>query len=156
MTFCLNTKIIGPNNKEDIDNALILLHGYGGDSKDISMITLHWKRFLKNTVFLCPNAQDRCSVNPTGYQWFDLSRDDSKYILEYMFSETDRQLFNEDLKENLLSVYSNGQVTIRINRKERENSYSKDLWLHIEYRDIEYGKQFLKRNRPVAANLNDF
>ena len=82
MTFCLNTKIIGPNNKEDIDNALILLHGYGGDSKDISMITLHWKRFLKNTFFLCPNAQDRCSVNPTGYQWFDLSRDDSKYILE--------------------------------------------------------------------------
>ena len=82
MTFCLNTKIIGPNNKEDIDNALILLHGYGGDSKDISMITLHWKRFLKNTVFLCPDAQDRCSVNPTGYQWFDLSRDDSKYILE--------------------------------------------------------------------------
>ena len=81
---------------------------------------------------------------------------DSKYILEYMFSERDRQLFNEDLKENLLSVYSNGQVTIRINRKERENSYSKDLWLHIEYRDIEYGKQFLKRNRPVAANLNDF
>ena len=22
MTFCLNTKIIGPNNKEDIDNAV--------------------------------------------------------------------------------------------------------------------------------------
>ena len=81
---------------------------------------------------------------------------DSKYILEYMFSERDRQLFNEDLKEDLLGVYSNGQVTIRINRKERENSYSKDLWLHIEYRDIEYGKQFLQRNRPVTATLDDF
>ena len=53
MTFCLNTKIIGPTNPENIKNAVILLHGYGGDGQDISLLTLNWQRFLPNTIFLC-------------------------------------------------------------------------------------------------------
>ena len=47
MTFCLNTTIVKPEEGEEIKNAVILLHGYGGDGKDISMLTLNWKRFLK-------------------------------------------------------------------------------------------------------------
>ena len=81
---------------------------------------------------------------------------DAKYALDYEYSERDRQLFNEQEKDDLLGVYSNGQVAIRINRKERENSYPKDLWLYIEYRDVKSGKQFLEKNRPVIATLNDF
>ena len=64
-----------PDNKENIDYAIILLHGYGGDGQDISMLTLGWKRFLKNTVFLCPDAHEICSINPTGFQWFDLNKE---------------------------------------------------------------------------------
>ena len=81
MTFCLDTKIISPDNTEKIDNAVILLHGYGGDGEDIGMLTLNWKRFLKNTIFLCPNGHEICGINPSGYQWFDLSKDDQTYIL---------------------------------------------------------------------------
>ena len=81
---------------------------------------------------------------------------DVKYVLDYEYSERDRQLFNEEEKEELLGVYSNGQVVLKINRKERENSYSKDLWLYIEYRDVKYGKQFLEKNRPVTATIDDF
>ena len=82
MTFCLTTTIIKPEKDILIKNAVILLHGYGGDGKDISMLTLNWKRFLPNTIFLCPNGYEKCAINPTGYQWFDLTRDDPKYILE--------------------------------------------------------------------------
>ena len=82
MKFSLNTTIIKPENNEEIKNAIILLHGYGGDGKDISMLTLNWKRFLKNTVFLCPDAQEKCTINPIGYQWFDLNTEDSEYILK--------------------------------------------------------------------------
>ena len=82
MSFCLDTTIIPPENAEQIKNAVILLHGYGGDGKDISLLTLNWKRFLKNTVFLCPNGHETCEINPTGFQWFDLSKDDDEYILE--------------------------------------------------------------------------
>ena len=81
MTFCLDTIIIEPENNAEIKNAVILLHGYGGDGKDISVLSLNWKRHLPNTVFICPNGHERCHINPSGYQWFDLSNEDPKYIL---------------------------------------------------------------------------
>jgi len=82
MTFCLSTTIIKPEKDLVIKNVVILLHGYGGNGKDISMLTLNWKRFLPNTIFLCPDGHEKCEINPTGYQWFDLTKNDSKYILE--------------------------------------------------------------------------
>ena len=82
MKFSLNTTIIKPDDGEEIKNAIILLHGYGGDGKDISMLTLNWKRFLKNTIFLCPDAHEVCGINPTGFQWFDLSSEDPEKILD--------------------------------------------------------------------------
>ena len=81
MTFCLKTKIIEPTNSKKIENAVILLHGYGGDGQDISLLALNWQRFLPNTIFLCPNGHQKCEINPQGYQWFDLSKDDQVYIL---------------------------------------------------------------------------
>ena len=85
MTFCLDSIIIKPENKAKIKNAIILLHGYGGDGKDISMLSLNWKRYLSNTIFICPNGHERCSINPSGFQWFDLTNDDPNYILEQSF-----------------------------------------------------------------------
>ena len=82
MTFCLNSTIIKPEDNNEIKNAIILLHGYGGDGKDISMLSLNWKRHLPNTIFICPNGHETCSINPSGFQWFDLTKDDSDYILE--------------------------------------------------------------------------
>ena len=82
MTFCLDTIIIPPENEQMVKNAVVLLHGYGGDGNDISMLTLNWKRFLKNTVFLCPNGHEKCEINPTGFQWFDLSKDNEEDILK--------------------------------------------------------------------------
>ena len=82
MTFCLNSIIIKPEQETEIRNAIVLLHGYGGDGKDISMLTLNWKRHLPNTIFICPNGHEKCTINPSGYQWFDLTKEDSSYILE--------------------------------------------------------------------------
>ena len=82
MAFSLNTTIIKPDQNNKINNAVILLHGYGGDGKDIGMLTFNWKRFLPNTVFLCPNGHEKCSINQSGFQWFDLSKDEPEYIIE--------------------------------------------------------------------------
>ena len=82
MTFCLETSIIKPENDIKIENAIILLHGYGGSGKDISMLSLNWKKHLPNTIFICPNGHEPCQINPSGYQWFDLTKDDPDYILE--------------------------------------------------------------------------
>ena len=81
MEFSLDTKIIKPENN-NIQNAVILLHGYGGDADDISAITLNWKRFLPETIFLCPNGHEKCPINPNGFQWFDLENNNQAYIIE--------------------------------------------------------------------------
>ena len=97
MTFSLNTSIIKQEKNISITSAIILLHGYGGSGEDISMITLNWKRFLPNTVFLCPDGHEKCSINPNGYQWFDSSNDDPNYILEE--SKKSEKKINEFIKE---------------------------------------------------------
>ena len=117
MTFCLDTKIIKPEIDIAIKNAVILLHGYGGDGNDISMLTLNWKRFLPNTIFLCPDGHERCLINPSGYQWFDLTKDDPSYILEEskkaeirlkQFIEEVKKEYNLDNKKICLSGFSQG------------------------------------------------
>jgi phospholipase/carboxylesterase len=100
MTFCLNSIITKPENGIEIKNAIILLHGYGGDGKDISMLSLNWKRHMPNTVFISPNGHETCLINPSGYQWFDLTRDDPKYILEQSIkAENKIQKFINEIKQ---------------------------------------------------------
>ncbi len=81
MKFSLDTQIIKPDNN-NVKNAVILLHGYGGDGNDISTLTLNWKRFLTETIFFCPNGHEICPINPSGFQWFNLEKDDPDYIIE--------------------------------------------------------------------------
>ena len=99
MTFCLDSIILKPENGLKIENAIILLHGYGGDGQDISMLSLGWRRHLPNTIFICPNGHEKCAINPSGYQWFDLSKDDPDYILhESKRAETKLNKFINEIK----------------------------------------------------------
>ena len=104
MKFSLETRIITPDNNGEIKNAVILLHGYGGDGKDISMLTLNWKRFMPKTVFLCPDGHENCKINPSGYQWFDLSEENDEYILEQSLKA------EKKLKEFINEVRANYRI----------------------------------------------
>ena len=117
MTFCLESTIIKPEKNKDINSAVVLFHGYGGDGSDISMVALNWKRHLPNTIFICPNGPDYCDVNPSGYQWFDLTKDDHNYILnESLKAEKKINEFLEEVKKEynlknnkiILSGFSQG------------------------------------------------
>ena len=111
MTFSLNTTVIKPDENNKINSAIILFHGYGGDGKDISTLTYNWKRFLPNTVFLCPDGYEVCSINPSGFQWFDLSKDDPKYILEQsLIAEKKIHKFINEVKESY--KLSNSQICL--------------------------------------------
>ena len=100
MTFCLDSIIIKPEEGTEIKNAIILLHGYGGDGNDISMLTLNWKRHLPNTVFICPNGHETCPINPSGFQWFDLTKDDTDYILDQSIKAEEKiKLFINEIKQ---------------------------------------------------------
>ena len=89
-----------PEEGVEIKHAIILLHGYGGDGKDISMLTLNWKRHMPNTVFICPNGHETCSINPSGFQWFDLTKDDTNYILDQSIKAEEKiKLFIKEIKQ---------------------------------------------------------
>jgi len=131
MTFCLTTTIIKPEKDIPIKHAVILLHGYGGDGKDISMLTLNWKRFLPNVIFLCPNGHEKCEINPSGYQWFDLTRDDPEYILEqskkaeiklHQFIEEIKKKYDLKNSQICLSGFSQGcMMSINLGLTSNEN-----------------------------------
>ena len=88
------------NNKAK--QVIILCHGYGGDGKDISGLAINWQRFLPDTIFLCPNAPDVCDINPTGYQWFDLSNEKEEIILEKsLLAEEKLSLFIDQVLDSL-------------------------------------------------------
>ena len=117
MTFCLDSIIIKPEEGIEIKYAIILLHGYGGDGKDISMLTLYWKRHMPNTVFICPNGHETCPINPSGFQWFDLTKNDKDYILDQSikaekkinaFINEIKQEFNLKNNQICLSGFSQG------------------------------------------------
>ncbi len=117
MTFCLDSIIIKPEEGVEIKYAIILLHGYGGDGKDISMLTLNWKRHMPNTVFICPNGHETCPINPSGFQWFDLTKDDRDYILDQSIKAEEKikafineikQEFNLKNNQICLSGFSQG------------------------------------------------
>ena len=117
MTFCLESTIIKSEKNEDIKNVVVLLHGYGGDGQDISMLTLNWRRHMPNTIFICPNAHEKCTINPAGFQWFDLTKDDPNYILGETlkaekklneFLDEIRKEYNIDNEKIVLCGFSQG------------------------------------------------
>ena len=72
MTYSLNTIVLEPLSKNKPKNAVILCHGYGGDGNDISILANYWRAHLPDTIFICPDAPEKCAASPSGFQWFDL------------------------------------------------------------------------------------
>ena len=119
--FSLDTILIFPENNQKIDKAIILLHGYGGDSEDISILSYNWKRHLKNTIIICPNGPEKCKLNPSGFQWFDLSEDDNNKIKKSVltaeiklskFINEIKLKFNLKNKDICLSGFSQGCMMV--------------------------------------------
>ena len=81
MNYSLNTIILEPLTKGKAKNAVILCHGYGGDGKDISILASYWRAHLPDTIFICPDAPEKCAASSTGFQWFDLVDQTPEQIL---------------------------------------------------------------------------
>ena len=100
-SYILDVTSIPPLSKNKPRQVIVLCHGYGGDGKDISALAINWQRFLPDAIFLCPNAPEICSVNPQGYQWFDLASDDEEVILEKsLVAEKKLSIFLDQVFEN--------------------------------------------------------
>ena len=103
-SYTLDVTSVTPLSKNKPRQGIILCHGYGGDGKDISSLAINWRRFLPDAIFLCPNAPEICTVNPQGYQWFDLTSEEEEVILEKSL------MAEEKLNTFLDQVFDNFQL----------------------------------------------
>ena len=120
MTFSLNTIILEPLSKEKPKNAVILCHGYGGDGKDIAILASYWRAHLTETIFLCPDAPEKCAASPTGFQWFDLMDQTPEQILS-------KSLVAENKLNKLsISYFENKDIEDELTQISELNSISKE------------------------------
>ena len=134
MSYSLNTTILDPLSVGKPKNAVILCHGYGGDGKDISLLASYWKTYMPETLFICPDAPEKCAVSPAGFQWFDLMDQTKEQILiKSLVAEIKlNKLIDEVMQENNLlgeqiaiGGFSQGcmiSLQTGIKRKEKINS----------------------------------
>jgi phospholipase/carboxylesterase len=111
MSYSLNTTILNPISKKNPKNAVILCHGYGGDGKDISLLANYWKNYLPDTIFICPDAPEKCAVSNSGFQWFDLVDQNSEQILtKSLVAENKLNKLIDEVKEK--NTLSSNQIII--------------------------------------------
>ena len=133
MSYSLKSIIIDPISKEKPESAVILCHGYGGDGKDISILANYWKNYLPKTIFICPDAPEKCSISPSGFQWFELGEYSEDQILaKSLVSEAKLNKLIDEVKEKnnisadkiVLSGFSQGcmiSLQTGIKRKDKIN-----------------------------------
>ena len=68
---------------------IIFLHGWGSDGNDLIQLANYWDKDLPSATFLAPNAQEVCSANPNGRQWFEIMNQDSLK----MYQDIDKAYF---------------------------------------------------------------
>ena len=129
-SYTLDVTSVTPLSKNKPRQGIILCHGYGGDGKDISSLAINRRRFLPDAIFLCPNAPEICTVNPQGYQWFDLTSEEEEVILEKsLMAEEKLNTFLDQVFDNFqleptnlaLVGFSQGcMVSIQVGLKKKE------------------------------------
>lgn len=72
MSKIVNGSSLQPLTGDAPKNIVLLLHGYGSDGKDLIGLAREWQHLLPDTLFLAPNAPQRCGMG-FGYQWWPLA-----------------------------------------------------------------------------------
>jgi phospholipase/carboxylesterase len=61
-----------PAQSGDADSLVIFLHGYGADGGDLLGLADPLAPHLPDTAFVAPDAPERSTMNPMGFQWFPI------------------------------------------------------------------------------------
>ena len=68
-------ELTGPRRAAKSGNGkylVVFVHGYGADGNDLIGLADPLAEHLPDAVFHAPNAPQRCTGNPMGYQWFPI------------------------------------------------------------------------------------
>lgn len=71
MTRALHADRI-PALSGDTRSAVVFLHGYGANGADLLSLAEPLAEHLPDTMFIAPDAPERCAGAPMGFQWFPI------------------------------------------------------------------------------------
>lgn len=101
---------------------VIFLHGYGADGADLLGLADPLAPHLPNTVFIAPDAPEKCRNNPFGFQWFPIpwldgsseeeSRASFRQSVEDLNAFIDARLAEEGMTPDQLAVVGFSQGTM--------------------------------------------
>ena len=70
------TRILDSKRREPAsgttESVVVFLHGYGADGADLLGLADPLSTHMPDTLFLAPDAPERCATNPMGFQWFPI------------------------------------------------------------------------------------
>ncbi|MEM8555350.1 MAG: dienelactone hydrolase family protein [Pseudomonadota bacterium] len=70
------TRVLETGRREpvsgNVKSVVAFLHGYGADGADLLGLADPIGPHMPDTLFLAPNAPEKCINNPMGYQWFPI------------------------------------------------------------------------------------
>tara|TARA_Y100001958_G_C21080400_1_gene436918 strand:- start:59 stop:712 length:654 start_codon:yes stop_codon:yes gene_type:complete len=164
MSYSLNTTVINVNEKQKPENVVILCHGYGGDGKDISILANYWKNYLPKTVFICPDAPEKCAVSPAGFQWFDLMDQTKDEILtKSLVAELKLNKFIDEVKQKfslpaekiILSGFSQGCMISLQTGLKREDSINSVIGYSGKIIDVDHIKNNIKSKPNILLMHGD-
>lgn len=72
MTRALNATRKGPKSGENPRSVVVFLHGYGANGEDLLGLADPLGEHLPDTLFIAPDAPEKCAASPVGYQWFPI------------------------------------------------------------------------------------
>ena len=111
--------IIEPSSGNSPKQMIIFVHGYGADGNDLIGLANYFQSILPEAIFLSPHAPEACSMNPSGYQWFDLTSTDpavlwSKILVaaDHLNEFIDSKLLEYNIPEENLALIGFSQGTM--------------------------------------------
>ena len=111
--------IIEPSSENPPKQMIIFVHGYGADGNDLIGLVNYFQSTLPDAIFLSPHAPEACSMNPSGYQWFDLTSTDpavlwSKILVaaDHLNEFIDSKLLEYNIAEENLALIGFSQGTM--------------------------------------------
>ena len=115
----LNGPIKEPTSGNSPKQIIIFVHGYGADGNDLIGLANYFQSTLPEAIFLSPHAPEPCSMNPAGYQWFDLTSIDPAVLwnkilvaADHLNKFIDSKLLEYNITEENLALVGFSQGTM--------------------------------------------
>ncbi len=116
------TNHIKESHTGHVSSVVVFLHGYGADAKDLLSLSEHMAEHLPDTLFVAPDAPERCVGNPMGFQWFPIpwidgsseeeSRAGMMRAVEELNAYLDHILVEHDLEPEQMALVGFSQGTM--------------------------------------------